>query len=144
MRLSSAFIFLVTTLGFFLSSTSALADSGGDTECGQITFGSLSLVECANPNDSPGPYTPPPVTLFVVQDSVGVTAELADGTVIDIDPTSSSLFNYKVNGVDSNAADVVDQLDATLTEDEQSAISEALSESSTSDGTDELVDLLAD
>ncbi len=144
MRFSSALTSSVILLCAYSYSTPAFADSNGHTDCGAVNVGALSLVECANPNDSPGPYAPPPLKLFVVQDNIGVTAELADGTVIDIDPTSAGAFTYTVNGIHRNVADVADTLDAALTVAEQHAISDALHQSSTSDGTDELVDLLAE
>ena len=114
-----------------------------DTECGVSTLGSLALVECANPNDSPGPYAPPPVSVFLVQDHTGVTAELDNGTVIDIDTHADGSIDYALDGDLVSAADVAAELDASLTVAEQAAIGSVLVSASVSDGTDELAGLLA-
>jgi len=143
MRYFSAFMSLVTTAGLVLVSATAHA-SPGDTECGVDTLGSLALVECANPNDSPGPSAPPPVTLFLVQDSAGVSAQLDDGTVIDIDANPDGTVDYAIDGATADVDEVAAELDAQLSDAEQAAMSEVLNATSVSDGTDELVDLLSE
>ena len=141
MRYFPASMFMATIAGLALVTTPAQADPN-DTACGVSALGSLALVECANPNDSPGPYAPPPVSLFIVQDSSGVTAELDDGTVIDIDTHADGSVGYAVNGASASVLDIADELDAQLSVEEQAAMSDVLSFTSVSDGTDELIGLL--
>ena len=97
-----------------------------------------------DPNDSPGPSAPPPVTLFLVQDSAGVSAQLDDGTVIDIDANPDGTVDYAIDGATADVDEVAAELDAQLSDAEQAAMSEVLNATSVSDGTDELVDLLSE
>lgn len=113
------------------------------TECGVWDLQDGALVECANPNDSPGPFTPPTFSLLVQQDGTGVTAQLNDGTTIDVDVADDGSHTFSVDGYLTDAADVADTLDEQLTDDEQAAVSEVLSAESETSATDELVDLLA-
>lgn len=132
---------LTSALAALTVANSAAAET---PDCGLYQVGSSALVECANPNDSPGPYTPPTVQFFVQQDAQGVTAELDDGTVIDLDVNASGDIEYAIDGQTTTAAAVSFALDAQLTEDEQAAVSAALEDSSETSASDELLDLLAD
>lgn len=141
MRYFPASMFMATIAGLALVTTPAQAGPN-DTACGVSALGSLALVECANPNDSPGPYAPPPVSIFLIQDNTGVTAELDNGTVIDIDTHADGSVDYAVDGADASVLDVADELDALLSVEEQAAMSDVLSFTSVSDGTNELIGLL--
>ena len=134
----SRFVVLFAGLGF------ALPAAADDVDCGLSSLYSTSLVQCANPHDSPGPYAPPPLSFLIEQDAHGVTALLDDGTTVDVDVASNGAIVFAVNGTPGDIADVEDVLDAHLTADEQAAVSEALQPASLTAATDELVDILGD
>jgi hypothetical protein len=111
--------------------------------CGAWSFAGTTLVECANPNDSPGPFTPPTL-VSIQQDSAGVTALLDDGTVIDLDQAANGTIIYVVDGNEVDGEFVEDLLATSLTDDERAAVSDVVAAESTSEAADELVILLAD
>jgi hypothetical protein len=132
------FVVLFAGLGF------ALPAAADDLDCGLSSLRSTSLVQCANPHDSPGPYAPPPLSFLIEQDAHGVTAVLDDGTTVDVDVESNGSVVFAVNGMPGDVADVEDVLDAHLTADEQAAVSAALTPAILTVATDELVDILGE
>ena len=115
-----------------------------DLDCGLRSHATRALVECANPHDSPGPYAPPTVSLFIEQDSVGVTALLDSGTILDVDLNDDGGVHFAVDGAPSTALEVIEIIDENLSVDERVAVSEALQPASISAATDQLVDILGE
>lgn len=122
--------------------TTALADD--DMECGMATHSTVSLVECQNPHDSPGPYTPPQVSFLIEQDASGVTAVLDNGITVDVDLEADGSFRFAVNGLPGNVSEVEAVIDASLSVDEQHAVSATLQPASRTAATDTLVNILGE
>ena len=136
----SRLVRLSAALSTLVLAAPAFADDA--TDCGVFTVGDTDLVECANTNDSPGPFTPPVFSLAIQQDESGVTAMLEDGTTIDLDLDENGFLVYALNGTEADAQEVEQVLDDQLSDDEQAAVSEALANESSTHATDELVDML--
>jgi hypothetical protein len=120
------------------------ASAGTPDECGVWNTSQGALVECANPNDSPGPYAPPPSSVLLQQDDTGVTAQLDDGTTVDIDIVEGGAVELAVDGVPSTSTQIRQAFRAQLSDDQLASVSEILNVESENIASDTLVDILED
>ena len=127
-----------------LLSQASIATAGPLTssQCGLFSLTNGSLIECLNPNDSPGPWSPDTVTMVMSQDTQGVTVEMDDGTTIDIDSTANGGLQFRVDGATTTAQAVVSTLNERLSAEQKSEVAELVANTSETDATDELVVLL--
>lgn len=120
------------------------ASAGTPDECGVWNTNQGALVECANPNDSPGPYAPPPFSVLVQQDETGITAQLDDGTTVDIDILGDDEVEIAVDGIPSTSTQVQQVFRTQLSVEQLSSVSEILDEESENIASETLVDILKD
>ncbi len=122
----------------------AMAGPLTSSQCGLFSLTTGSLIECLNPNDSPGPWSPDTVTMVMSQDTQGVTVEMDDGTTIDIDSSANGGLLFRIDGATSTAQAVVSVLSERLSDDQKNEVADLVANTSETDATDELVVLLSE
>ena len=110
-------------------------------ECTSVRLLSSTLIECANPNDSPGPFVPTEPLLQVADDKDAATAMLVDGHTVSVD-VESGVTTYSVDGEEASAEDAKAAIDAALTTEEQASVSDVLATECSSPATAELSGLM--